>query len=886
MDASRMDMVLDEGVLTEHKLKAIACAQGFFNGEQVSTLLKIFPSADAQLKALHILQQKMYALNTSSATSIMNCFTFSKNKLQALEIIAVAIRNPLKAVSLEKQFQAFYDEQKRCRAILEQASRLGCRAPMQSYGNNHGNPYPIGRPSYSNGLFTRDALPKDADNPYSGIKGIVASVLGPGKAAPITYNPCRPTPYPIPAPIVHATFAPSYPEPTGASTKDELKSPATPSKAKSSAPSAHCTNIKQENDSQPSVIKSSSSQSGGMQWSSSQKVLTHSTRSSSSTSRSVTSMKNKALDDSCRAQALFGYPQPSHISPAKSSNRASKSLCSALLASDIAQLGCTPYDQQTKLCTPLKTEHTSVPPPRPMSEPSRPNTMPASYGSAQAHPHPDNRHTNALGELTKMYKTPPPSYHANTHVIKSSSKPPSYPSNFSGDYALHILQSYSDRSNITPDPTSAVAKAQQLPASHHPPQSSVAFSTPSNTTSVSPTLSSCSDAFTSQSYTYKSSGIFASPSSSTSTTLPYSERQLSHLARNVEQTPHGCPSQEMTSSNYSRQAQPSPTPAHLSESRPKAVVAPSPSPVAGALSKDIGFGPQASMAMIQAAAAFESNPMSTCESQVEQTRTMHPNWKESSSNGGALCQNYTSQEKGGTVLSRSSHSSTAGSSFSESMTVPSPSRPQHSLASRYGLPTCHSGPALPVPYQANQAGISAFNNAACPPVMLQPGLSLSSLQADPLAPYHMSAAFQGQSGRLNVAFPTQPGLISGLSQPGLPAAFPASASAFLVPSGLSPAFQTQPAAPGSQQALGTPFPVPSIFPGVPQGHGSPSPAFQASAGALSTPVLPDAASIAIGNPLSLTPSLGLAYANQSGLVPTSIFSAGGQPTYPGALGWQ
>uniref|UniRef100_A0A8C4NGZ0 DUF4476 domain-containing protein n=1 Tax=Eptatretus burgeri TaxID=7764 RepID=A0A8C4NGZ0_EPTBU len=88
------------------------------------------------------------------STSIMNCFTFSKNKLQALEIIAVAIRNPLKAAALENQFQAFYDEQKRCRAILEQASRLGCRAPMQSYGSNHGNPYPLGRPSYSNGLFT------------------------------------------------------------------------------------------------------------------------------------------------------------------------------------------------------------------------------------------------------------------------------------------------------------------------------------------------------------------------------------------------------------------------------------------------------------------------------------------------------------------------------------------------------------------------------------------------------------------------------------------------------------------------------------------------------------------------------------------------------------
>ena len=46
--------------------------------------------------------------------------------------------------------------------------------------------------------------------------------------------------------VCHAGF----PEPTGASTKNELKSPATPSKAKSSAssaPSAHCTNIKQGN---------------------------------------------------------------------------------------------------------------------------------------------------------------------------------------------------------------------------------------------------------------------------------------------------------------------------------------------------------------------------------------------------------------------------------------------------------------------------------------------------------------------------------------------------------------------------------------------------------------------------------------------------------------
>uniref|UniRef100_S4RN51 DUF4476 domain-containing protein n=1 Tax=Petromyzon marinus TaxID=7757 RepID=S4RN51_PETMA len=135
MDSTKYEIVLDEV-------------------KKVVRLLKSFPGAECQLKALRILQQKMFALSTNAAVSILGGFTFSKDKVHALEVIASSIRNPLKSAPLEDHFRTFADEQKKCRAILEQASRLGCRAPMQSYSGNSGNPYPQGRPSRSNPLFT------------------------------------------------------------------------------------------------------------------------------------------------------------------------------------------------------------------------------------------------------------------------------------------------------------------------------------------------------------------------------------------------------------------------------------------------------------------------------------------------------------------------------------------------------------------------------------------------------------------------------------------------------------------------------------------------------------------------------------------------------------
>nr|XP_032831021.1 proline and serine-rich protein 1 isoform X1 [Petromyzon marinus] len=268
MDSTKYEIVLDEvkkGLLAEHKLKAVACVQGFFSGEQVVRLLKSFPGAECQLKALRILQQKMFALSTNAAVSILGGFTFSKDKVHALEVIASSIRNPLKSAPLEDHFRTFADEQKKCRAILEQASRLGCRAPMQSYSGNSGNPYPQGRPSRSNPLFTRDTLSKDSENPYLRTRGVAASVLGTCKATPVTFNPMRPVPYPIPSPIVHATFAPTVSKPISVTSASGITaavgSSAQPPSSKSAMPTPVLAHIKADPDAQPSVIKQSTSHS-------------------------------------------------------------------------------------------------------------------------------------------------------------------------------------------------------------------------------------------------------------------------------------------------------------------------------------------------------------------------------------------------------------------------------------------------------------------------------------------------------------------------------------------------------------------------------------------------------------------------------------------------
>ncbi|XP_062343638.1 proline and serine-rich protein 1 isoform X2 [Cinclus cinclus] len=179
---------------------------------KVVELLRYFSWAEPQLKAIKALQHKIVAVPASKMVNILNCFTFSKDKLIALEILASNIVDAQNYRLIEDLFRINMSEKKRCRRILEQASKTGCKAPhamISSCGMIPGNPYPKGKPSRINGIFPGTPIKKDTEECTNEGKGIAARILGPSKPAPSTYNPHKPVPYPIPPCRPHATIAPS-----------------------------------------------------------------------------------------------------------------------------------------------------------------------------------------------------------------------------------------------------------------------------------------------------------------------------------------------------------------------------------------------------------------------------------------------------------------------------------------------------------------------------------------------------------------------------------------------------------------------------------------------------------------------------------------------------
>uniref|UniRef100_A0A673KET7 Proline and serine-rich protein 1-like n=1 Tax=Sinocyclocheilus rhinocerous TaxID=307959 RepID=A0A673KET7_9TELE len=219
MDKKSFDIVLDEirkCVLTDQRIKAIEQVHGYFSSEQVIDILKYFSWAEPQVKAVKALQHKMVAIPTTKVANILNCFTFSKDRIIVLELIALNISDAQNYRPVEDAFRTHLAERKRARRILEQVCKVGCKAPVamiSSCGMIPGNPYPKGKPSQVTGTFPGLPAKKDGDDATLDGKGIAARILGPSKPSPSTYNPHRPVPYPIPPCRPHATIAPSYSRP-------------------------------------------------------------------------------------------------------------------------------------------------------------------------------------------------------------------------------------------------------------------------------------------------------------------------------------------------------------------------------------------------------------------------------------------------------------------------------------------------------------------------------------------------------------------------------------------------------------------------------------------------------------------------------------------------
>ncbi|XP_061659592.1 proline and serine-rich protein 1 isoform X2 [Syngnathoides biaculeatus] len=221
MDKKSFDIVLDEikkCVLTDQRIKAIEQVHGYFSSEQVMDILKYFSWAEPQIKAVKALQHKMVAIPTTKVANILNCFTFSKDRLIVLELIALNISDAQNYRPVEDMFRIHLSEKKRARRILEQVCKVGCKAPVamiSSCGMIPGNPYPKGRPSLVTGTFPgippvkKEGEKKDDTSNSMEGKGIATRIIGPSKPFPSSYNPHRPVPYPIPPCRPHATIAPS-----------------------------------------------------------------------------------------------------------------------------------------------------------------------------------------------------------------------------------------------------------------------------------------------------------------------------------------------------------------------------------------------------------------------------------------------------------------------------------------------------------------------------------------------------------------------------------------------------------------------------------------------------------------------------------------------------
>uniref|UniRef100_A0A8C2PLN7 Proline and serine rich 1 n=1 Tax=Cyprinus carpio TaxID=7962 RepID=A0A8C2PLN7_CYPCA len=199
-------------VLTDQRIKAIEQVHGYFSSEQVIDILKYFSWAEPQIKAVKALQHKMVAIPTTKVANILNCFTFSKDRIIVLELIALNISDAQNFRPVDDAFRTHLAEKRCARRILEQVCKVGCKAPVamiSSCGMIPGNPYPKGKPSQVTGTFPRIPAKKDGDDASLDGKGIAARILGPSKPSPSTYNPHRPVPYPIPPCRPHATIAPS-----------------------------------------------------------------------------------------------------------------------------------------------------------------------------------------------------------------------------------------------------------------------------------------------------------------------------------------------------------------------------------------------------------------------------------------------------------------------------------------------------------------------------------------------------------------------------------------------------------------------------------------------------------------------------------------------------
>ncbi|XP_015756320.1 PREDICTED: proline and serine-rich protein 1-like [Acropora digitifera] len=154
----------------DDKVNAISFAQGHFYAEQVAQLMKMFSFDDGRLKGLQACVGKMLPVTCVAIIPILKAFSFDKNKVSALELIAVQITDPLNFHAFNEVFP-YINERDRVRNIMQKRATMGPPQPPVINPALAGNPYPYGKPRPS--VDPDDSLYKAADRAFTGAVNVV-----------------------------------------------------------------------------------------------------------------------------------------------------------------------------------------------------------------------------------------------------------------------------------------------------------------------------------------------------------------------------------------------------------------------------------------------------------------------------------------------------------------------------------------------------------------------------------------------------------------------------------------------------------------------------------------------------------------------------------------
>lgn len=176
----------------DDKVKAIAYAQGLFYAEQVGELLREFGFDDGRLKGLQACVGKMLPATCAGILPILRAFSFDNNKVQALELIAVQITDPLNFLVFNEAISMVKDRE-RAKVIMQRRASMG--PPQMPPPINQavaGNPYPYGRPKAT--VDPNDPVIRAMDSAVSGVCSAVDSVSGalfgrPGRPGAVIQRP-------------------------------------------------------------------------------------------------------------------------------------------------------------------------------------------------------------------------------------------------------------------------------------------------------------------------------------------------------------------------------------------------------------------------------------------------------------------------------------------------------------------------------------------------------------------------------------------------------------------------------------------------------------------------------------------------------------------------